>query len=165
MISFNKETIKKSLIVGLPVIINELGWALGTTMYSVVYGHMNNDVVAAMTIATALEELVYAFLFGVSASCAVIVGNQLGANDLDGAKKTARKLLLVGLGISVVLAGILFALIKPYIMLYETTDEVASIVTRVCIAYAILMPSRTFNLIMIVCILRSGGDTLFCMIM
>ena len=165
MLSFGKETIKKSLIVGLPVIINELGWALGTTMYSVVYGHMSNDVVAAMTIATALEELVYAFLFGVSASCAVIVGNQLGANDLDGAKKTARKLLLVGLGISVILAGILFALIKPYIMLYETTEEVANIVTRVCIAYAILMPARTFNLIMIVGILRSGGDTLFCMTM
>jgi Na+-driven multidrug efflux pump len=28
-----------------------------------------------------------------------------------------------------------------------------------------MMPARTFNLIMIVGILRSGGDTLFCMIM
>ncbi len=50
-------------------------------------------------------------------------------------------------------------------MLYKTTDIVSNNIIKVCIAYAIMMPARTFNLIMIVGILRSGGDTLFCMIM
>lgn len=165
MMHIDKETVKNNLKFALPVIINELGWGLGTTMYSVVYGHMSDDVVAAMTIATALEDLVYALLFGVSTACAVIVGNQLGANDLDGAQKTARKLLFTGILMSIFLAGILISLISPYILLYQTTEEVRAIIRRVCIAYAILMPARTFNLIMIVGILRSGGDTLFCMIM
>ena len=134
-------------------------------MYSVIYGHMSDDVVAAMTISTALEDLVYALLFGVSTACAVIVGNQLGANDLEGAQKTAKKLLIAGIGLSAVLAVVLIALINPYIMLYKANDNVIADIKKVCIAYAFIMPARTFNLIMIVGILRSGGDTLFSMIM
>ena len=165
IISIDTYTIKNNLKFALPVIINELGWGLGTTMYSVIYGHMSDDVVAAMTISTALEDLVYALLFGVSTACAVIVGNQLGANDLEGAQKTAKKLLIAGIGLSAVLAVILIALINPYIMLYKANDNAIADIKKVCIAYAFIMPARTFNLIMIVGILRSGGDTLFSMIM
>ncbi len=165
IISIDSYTIKKNLKFALPVIINELGWGLGTTMYSVIYGHMSDDVVAAMTISTALEDLVYALLFGISTACAVIVGNQLGANDLEGAQKTAKKLLIAGIGLSAVLAVVLIALINPYILLYKANDNVIADIKKVCIAYAFIMPARTFNLIMIVGILRSGGDTLFSMIM
>ena len=165
IVSIDKEIVKKNLRFSLPVIINELGWGLGTTMFTVVYGHMGDDVVASMTIATALQDLVYALLFGVSTACAVIVGNQLGANDLDNAEKTAKKLLISGIVFSAILGVILVALINPYLLLYKATPNVEEDIKKVCIAYAIMMPARTFNLIMIVGILRSGGDTLFCMIM
>ena len=165
MVHIDKEVALKNIKFALPVIINELGWGLGTTMYSVIYGHMGDSVVAATTIATALEDLVYALLFGVSTACAVLVGNQLGANKLEEAQKTAKKLLFSGILISCLLAGILILLINPYVMLYKTTEEVRGMITRVCIAYALFMPFRTFNLMMIVGILRSGGDTFFCMVM
>ncbi len=165
IVSIDKETIKKNLRFALPVIINELGWGVGTTIYSVIYGHMSDDVVASMTIATALQDLVYALLFGVSTACAVIVGNQLGSNNLEEAQKTAKKLLIAGILMSAVLGGILITLIEPYLLLYETNDIVRENIRKVCIAYAFMMPAKTFNLIMIVGILRSGGDTLFCMIM
>ena len=165
MLNINKEIVKKNLKFAVPVIINEFGWGLGTTMYSVIYGHMNDNVVAAMTIASALQDLVYALLFGVSTACSVIVGNELGANHLDEAKKSAKKLLITGIIVSAALSGILIALVKPYTSLYKTTEIVETYIFRVCIVYAILMPARTFNLINIVGILRSGGDTMFCMIL
>ena len=165
MVAIDSEIVKKNLKFALPVIINELGWGIGTTIYSVIYGHMSDDVVASMTIATALQDLVYALLFGVSTACAVIVGNQLGSNDLEDAQKTAKKLLVAGIALSAILGAILIALIEPYLLIYKTNDVVRDNIRRVCIAYAFMMPARTFNLIMIVGILRSGGDTLFCMIM
>ena len=165
MVQINKTIVVKNIKFALPVIINELGWGLGTTMYSVIYGHMGDGVVAATTIATALEDLVYALLFGISTACAVLVGNQLGANKLDEAQRTAKKLLISGILVSCLLALILIALVNPYVMLYKTTDEVKGMIMRVCIAYALFMPFRTFNLMMIVGILRSGGDTFFCMVM
>ncbi len=165
MILIDKNTVKKTLRFAIPVIINEFGWGLGTTMYSVIYGHMSDDVVAAMTIASALQDLVYALLFGVSTACAVIVGNQLGANQLDEAKKTAKTLVIAGIILSAILGGVLILLIRPYLNLYKTTDIVSTYITRVCIVYAVTMPFRTFNLINIVGILRSGGDTVFCMLM
>ena len=165
MLSINKEIVKKNLKFAVPVIINEFGWGLGTTMYSVIYGHMDDNVVAAMTIASALQELVYALLFGVSTACSVIVGNELGASKLEEAEKSARTLLITGVIMSIALAGILIGLIKPYTSLYKTTEIVRDYIFKVCIVYAILMPARTFNLINIVGILRSGGDTVFCMVM
>ena len=165
MLNINKEIVKKNLRFAVPVIINEFGWGLGTTMYSVIYGHMDDNVVAAMTIASALQELVYALLFGVSTACSVIVGNELGANKLEEAEKSAKTLLITGVIMSMALAGILIGLIKPYTSLYKTTEIVRNYIFKVCIVYAILMPARTFNLINIVGILRSGGDTVFCMVM
>ena len=165
MLNINKEIVKKNLRFAVPVIINEFGWGLGTTMYSVIYGHMDDNVVAAMTIASALQELVYALLFGVSTACSVIVGNELGANKLEEAEKSAKTLLITGVIMSMALAGILIGLIKPYTSLYKTTEIVRDYIFKVCIVYAILMPARTFNLINIVGILRSGGDTVFCMVM
>ena len=165
MLKIDKEIVKKNLRFAIPVIINEFGWGLGTTMYSVIYGHMNDDVVAAMTIASALQDLVYALLFGVSTACSVIVGNQLGANELEEAQKSARSLMIAGILLSIVLGGILLVLVRPYLMLYKTTDLVSDYIFKVCIVYALLMPARCFNLINIVGILRSGGDTVFCMVL
>ena len=164
MVKIDKITVSKNMRFAIPVIINEFGWGLGTTMYSVIYGHMDDNVVAAMTIASALQDLVYALLFGVSTACSVIVGNQLGANELDDAEKSAKRLLIAGVGISIVLAGTLLLLVRPYLMLYKTTEIVSDYIFKVCIVYAALMPARTINLILIVGILRSGGDTIFCMI-
>lgn len=164
MLQIDKKTVKKTLHFAIPVIINEFGWGLGTTMYSVIYGHMGDNVVAAMTISSALQELVYALLFGVSTACAVIVGNLLGANQLEEAEKSAKKLLIVGIGLSAILGVVLFLLINPYLLIYKTSDNVNLYIREVCIAYAIIMPFQTFNLINIVGILRSGGDTIVCML-
>lgn len=164
MVKIDKEIVVKNMRFALPVIINEFGWGLGTTMYSVIYGHMDDNVVAAMTIASALQDLVYALLFGVSSACSVIVGNQLGADELDEAEKSARRLLITGIIFSMILAGALLLLVRPYLMLYKTTEIVSDYIFKVCIVYAALMPARTINLMFIVGILRSGGDTIFCMV-
>ena len=40
-----------------PVIANEFMWGLGTTMYSLAYGRMGDEAVAAITIATTIQDL------------------------------------------------------------------------------------------------------------
>ena len=164
MFIFNKPFVKKVLIIAVPVVINEFLWGLGTTIYSVIYGHMSNDVVNIMTIATLIQDLVYAFLFGISNACAVIVGNELGANNLDKARITAKKLLTANFIFSFILAGVLVLLVNPYLLIYRnTSDLIKQNVRYVCIVFACYMPVKSFNLTNVCGVLRSGGDTKFCL--
>ena len=164
MFIFNKTFIKRVLLLALPVVFNEFAWGLGTTIYSVIYGHMHDDVVTTMTIATILQDLVYAFLFGISSACAVIVGNDLGANNLDKARKTAKNLLIANFIFAFFLGGLLIALIYPYLLLYnEVSSDIKENIKYVCIVFACFMPVKAFNLTNVCGVLRSGGDTKFCL--
>lgn len=163
MFIFNKVFVKRVLILALPVVFNEFAWGLGTTIYSVIYGHMSNDVVNTMTIATILQDLVYAFLFGISNACAVIVGNELGANKLDDARKTAKCLLISNFILAFFLGILLILLINPYLLIYKNTStSVKENIKYVCIVFACFMPVKAFNLTNVCGVLRSGGDTKFC---
>lgn len=164
MISLNKRFVKKAILLALPVIFNELMWGVGTTIYSVIYGHMGDEVVAVMTVSQVLQDLVHAFLFGISSACAVIVGNELGANNLDKAKEVARRLLLANFIFAFILAIVLISLINPYLSFYtKISPQVKENCKYVCIVYAIFLPFKSFNLTNICGVLRSGGDTKFCL--
>ena len=54
---FSKDLINQFFVTAFPVIINESLWGLGTTLYSVVYGRMGDAAIAAITISTALQDL------------------------------------------------------------------------------------------------------------
>lgn len=166
MFCFNKVFVKKVIIIALPVVLNEFVWGLGTTIYSVIYGHMSNDVVNAMTIAAILQDLIYAFLFGISNACAVIVGNELGANELDKARMTAKRLLFTNFIFSFFLGALLVLLVNPYLLIYKnTSDVVKEYVRYVTIVLACYLPVKAFNLTNVCGVLRSGGDTKFCFIL
>ena len=50
--------VKAFALTSVPVIANEFMWGLGTTMYSLAYGRMGDEAVAAITIATTIQDIV-----------------------------------------------------------------------------------------------------------
>lgn len=159
---FIVETIKMST----PVIINEFSWGLGTTIYSVIYGHMDDNVVAAMTISSAFQDIAWAFLMGISNACAIIVGNELGANEFVSAKKTASRLLKTNVIISFIIGVVLLSTMDLYIGFYDNiSDIVKSYIIYINIIFVCYLPFKAFNLTNVCGILRSGGDTVFCMLL
>ena len=50
---------------------------LGTTMYSLAYGRMGDDAVAAITITTTIQDIAVVLFQSLSAATAVILGNEL----------------------------------------------------------------------------------------
>ena len=76
-----------------PVIANEFMWGLGTTMYSLAYGRMGDNAVAAVTIAMTIQDIVFVLFQGLSAATAVILGNEMGAGHLERAEEYAANFL------------------------------------------------------------------------
>ena len=146
-----------------PVILNEFMWGLGTTMYSMAYGRMNNDAVAAITIATSIQDIVVVLWAGLSAATAVLLGNELGAGKLRQAEEDSVKFFTLSFVMSLAAMLVIFLIRWPIIGFYEITPEVAEDVSRCLIVFILYTIPKMYNYVLIVGVLRSGGDTRMCL--
>ncbi len=155
----NKAFVQKYLYTAAPVIANEFMWGLGVTMYSLVYGRMGGAATAAITMTNTVEQMGMVFLFGVSNAAAVILGNELGADDLKKAEEHAKNYLIMLFVVSLGIALLIF-LLKDAIVSIFPASELVQFYLRWCIVVFVLyLPIRAVDTLIIVAILRSGGDT------
>lgn len=159
LIGFDKEFIKKYFITVSPVIANEFMWGLGVTMYSLVYGRMGDRAVAAITITQNVEQICVVIFQGLSSATAVILGNELGANKLKDAEKHAKSFFVLQLMLTIVMGIVCILIRNPLIDLFSVQKDVASDIVKCLTVFVCYLPFRMFNLINIVGVLRSGGDT------
>lgn len=148
-----------------PVIVNEFMWGLGVTIYSLVYGRMGDSAVAAITITQTFEQLFTVLFQGISAAAAVMLGNELGANRLKRAEEYAKNLMFIQVALTILVGAVLYSVRWQIISMYEITPEVGRSVSLCFIVFILYMPSKMFNYVNIVGVLRSGGDTLSCLIL
>ena len=145
----------------LPVILNELFWALGITTYNIIYGRMGTASFAAMNIVGTIEQLAFVLFIGVSNATSVLVGNRIGAGKEDEAFVYAGRSL--GLGIAGgILIGLLLQLVKaPILSLYNVSPDVIENASRVINIITFFLWVRVSNMTIVIGILRAGGDTRF----
>ena len=144
-----------------PVLLNEIGWSLGITMYSVVYARMGTNVLAAYNIADTVARLTFVFFVGSGNAAAVLIGNAIGAGRLGTAHRYTVRLLTI-LPVGGVFTGLVILSIAPFVpRAFAITPEVAGMVTAVLRVLAFVVVIKVLNMHIIVGILRSGGDTIF----
>lgn len=157
---FIREYVKKAL----PVFLNEAFWALGTTQYIIAYGIVGTNAQASIQLANSVKQLFLVISIGIGSSSGIILGNLLGANKIEKAKKYAKKYIITVLFVSLFM-GIMLMVISPIIVNQFRVNESVKIDTKyILMILGFMLPIITFNYLSIVGILRSGGDTLFCML-
>ena len=143
------------------VVLNELFWALGFSLYSAIFGHMGVTEAAAMQVANILFELVFLCGVGISTAAAMLVGSRIGAGQEDMAYHDSVRVFRFTVAAGIVLA-IPFGLGAPQLAeLFHLSAEASAMTDRVILVMCLFVPLRIFNLVLIVGILRSGGKALF----
>lgn len=165
LFGYSKAFLRQFFVTASPVIANEFVWGLGTTIYSMAYGRMGDDAVAAITIATTIQDIVVVLFQGLSAATAVILGNELGAGRIKVAERYAKNFFILQFLVTVAAALGCVGIRWGVIGLYQPgiSDAVAMDVSRCLIVFACFMPFKMFNYVNIVGVLRSGGDTRMCL--
>lgn len=165
LFGYTREFLRQFFRTAIPVICNEFVWGLGITIYSMAYGHMGDDAVAAITIATTIQDIVVVLFQGLSAATAVILGNEMGAGKLKQAELYAKYIFILQFMLTIFAALVIVTLRWPFISLYQPgiSDEVAMSVSRCLLMFALFTPAKMFNFVNIVGVLRSGGDTMMCL--
>lgn len=145
----------------LPVMLNELFWALGITTYNAIYGRMGTESFAAMSIVATIEQMAFVIFIGISNATSVLVGNRIGAGKEDEAHLYAGRSLGLGI-VGGITMGLLLQLVKaPILSLYNVSPEVISNASHVINIITFFIWVRVNNMTIVVGILRAGGDTRF----
>lgn len=147
--------------IAAPVVINEFAWALGITIYNLVFARINTNAIAAFNVVSTVSQLAMVLFLGTANAAAVMLGKCIGEGDRPRAFKWARRFSLlaplVGLGMSALLIPARWLL--P--LLFSINDAAMHQVLMMTLVLAFVFPFKVFNLHFIVGICRAGGDTRF----
>jgi putative MATE family efflux protein len=157
--------IKNILATAIPVILNDVFWALGMTMYSAAYARIGTTAIASIQIANTAQNIFVVISFGLASSCAVILGNEIGSGEKEKAILYAKRFLIIGT-LAGLLLGILLIMVSPIVlMLFSNTQAVQQMAQKIMLIMGIFLWCRFMNSILVIGVLRSGGDTTFTMIL
>ena len=117
------------------------------------------DVIAGLNIATTITNLFNIVFIQLGACISIVVGQYLGAGDLEAAKDADNKMIVFSVFCCTIMAALMLLVGGLFPNIYNTTDEIKSLATDFIAVSAIIMPFCAFSHASYFT-LRSGGKTL-----
>ena len=145
----------------LPLLGGGLFWGVGFTSYTAIMGHMGTDAAAANSVAAVVRDLICCVCNGVGSAAGIMVGNELGAGNLEKGKAYGIRLKNISFAIGFASMLVVFALTPLVTRMVILTDEAQSYLTGMMIIMGVYMIGRSVNTVTINGVLDGGGDTLF----
>ena len=165
-IHFGLETLFRKNIVllkdfvhfSLPAIGNEAVWGAGWSMYAVIMGHLGADLVAANSVVSVVRNLASVLCFGMAYGGAIILGKEMGSNQMELASRNASRLVK-----STILAGavgaVILGLCRPVLFMIADLNEQASyFLTPLLYINCFSLLGAAVNTVFICGVFRAGGD-------
>lgn len=148
----------------VPLLINNLAWGIGFSMYSVIMGHMGTDAVAANGIANISKNLVVCFCLGLGNAGSIIVGNRLGADRLQEAKEVGETLTKTAI-IAGIVSGLVLIALSPFITkMVDLTPTARGYLQKMLLISSYYIAGKSVNCMTIGGIFAAGGDSKFGML-
>ena len=156
-----------------PVLCNEALWGLGTTMMTVIMGHMliSEEMLAAYAIMGNIDKFATVACFGLSGAASVIVGKCIGeGKHKDEVYSVGWCLLFLSVAVGLVVSAGLLTLLPtvfiPFVYpLFHLEGLSLEIAVTMCIVYTCYVPLKAFDITNITGVLRAGGDSRMAAIM
>lgn len=144
-----------------PVLGAALVWGIAYVSYSVIMGHMGSDAVAANSITTIAKNMLSCLIRGVSGGAGVLIGNLLGAGELDKAKVYGGRLTRMAIVVGMTTGGLLM-LISPLIVRFAPLSETAAEYLQYMLIFCgCNIMAQSVNTTVLDGIFCAGGDSKF----
>jgi len=151
--------VRRIMIKGMPLMVNELFWSLGVAALSQCYSWRGLHVVAATNISSTITNLFNVIHLALGSSVSIIIGQLLGAGDMEKAVDHDRKLIAFSSGLCLVIGTVMFLAAPLFPQIYNTEQSVRELATAFIRIMAVYMPFGAF-LHASYFTLRSGGKTI-----
>ncbi len=163
--TYPKGFVSKIIKTTLPVVGNEMGWALGVFIYNKIYATLGTDSATAFSIAEQVAFLFMVAFIGTSAATATLMGNTIGKNSIEEARENSKRILCLAAGGALIMAilSAIFAPLWASSIFNVETEIMQETITILIICTAITLPFKVINMHGVNGLMRSGGDTHFSM--
>lgn len=142
----------------LPLLCNEFLWSLAQATLLQAYSIRGIAVIAAMNISGTISQIFNEVFLSLGNSTGIIVGQELGADKLVSARRTAWRMASLSVASTIVM-GTLLSIAAPIIpQVYNTEPEIRQLATRFIWIVALVMPINSYANVSYFT-MRSGGKT------
>ena len=149
----------------LPVIANEFLWSMGITTYSAIYAHIGTSAIAAINIVSTIDQLAFVVFLGIGSATAILVGNLIGQGENEKAYLYAGRSLGLQITGAALMGLLVYLFAGNLFQFFKVSPEVIEDARNILTVLALGMSVRSANHVIIIGILRSGGDTRFSLVL
>ncbi|MBO4458399.1 MAG: MATE family efflux transporter [Butyrivibrio sp.] len=154
-----REMILPMLSKTLPLLCNEFLWSFSQALLLKQYAVRGLSIIAAINISGTVAQIFNEVFLSIGGSTAIIVGQELGANKLISARRTAWRMAALSVASTIVM-GLLLAIAAPFIpQIYNVDLEIKALAMKCILVIAVCMPINAYANVTYFTI-RSGGKTL-----
>ena len=144
-----------------PFLINSSVWGVGTTLYSVILGHLGMVITTANAVANIVRQLAISVCNGLCNGGQILLAGVLGSGEMEKARRYGNRLakLSVLCGFLCALLALVFGFVLSGVM--DLSDDVRSTLNTMIYISAFYMLSMSITVVIICGIFAAGGDTAF----
>ncbi len=159
-IYFTKHLVKNYFTKGVGIIVAEVSWAICMVAIFFLITQGNPVWIKEMGYAQSIVDLFFIFFSGLASASALLIGSELGRNNLDKAKEAAKKLIAITLFLAFFVV-IALVLIAPLFLLILTSPKEVHYLNSyyLILIFAFVFPFYGVNATCYF-ILRAGGEAL-----
>ena len=144
-----------------PALANDFLWTLAFSTYSIIMGHMNEDVVAASSVASTVRSLCSIACFAMAGGASVLLGIKIGEGKMEEAKEYATRSCHATLGLGI-LTGLIILAVRPLVfMSFNLTEQAHDYLGIMLLISSYYVIGQAMNTLLIAGIFRAGGDSRF----
>ncbi len=156
--SISGSMLLRVFLLALPLMLNETLWSAGMAAVNTCYSYRGLAVVAALNIQSTIYNIFNIMFIAMGDAIAIIVGQQLGAGEIEEAKDTSVKIIVMSVFFATIGGALMFAVSGVFPQVYKTSDEVRSLAATFIRITVCFMPIHAF-LHAVYFTIRSGGKT------
>ena len=138
--------------------LNEMLWASGMTVIVQCYSVRGLEVVAAQNISSTITNLFNIVFIQLGACISIVVGQYLGAGELEKAKDADNKMMFFSVACCTVVAAVMALVGGLFPEIYKTEESIKELASQFILIAAAVMPLCAFSHSAYFT-LRSGGKT------
>jgi len=158
-IGLPKDILGSIIIKGVPIMVNEVLWAAGVSVVTQSYSVRGMNVLTALSISNNVANLFNIVFIQLGACISIVVGQYLGAGELEEAKDADNKMIFFSVACCTVMALLMFLCGGLLPQFFNVPADVRSLATKLIAVSALWMPFCSFSHCAYFT-LRSGGKTL-----
>ena len=151
--------VKGVALKGTPILINELLWSLGLTFQAQAFSTRGLATMGAININNTISNVFNIVFVTMGTTIAIIIGQLLGAGELEEAKDSNRKLGVLSVLIAICTSIILAILAPVFPKIYNTTEEIRHLAAQFILIFALVTPFNAYTNATYFA-MRSGGKTI-----